>query len=76
MDKKMYLVILQVDPQNIACSGTTPQNIIYLGTTPQKEQAFAIARDCLNQNPNIKAEQIQIEEYFFKNYLKILDSVE
>lgn len=66
MDKKMYLVILQVDPQNMA----------YLGTTPQREQAFAIARDCLNKNPTLKTEQIQIEEYFFKNCLKILDSVE
>lgn len=62
-DKKLYLVIFQVDQDKVA----------YLGTSPDYKQAFAIAQNFLNQNPNVKSKQVFVEEYFFKKVLKIVD---
>lgn len=63
MDKKLYLVIFQVDADKTAI----------LGSTQTSEQAFAIVRDFLSQNENIKTEQIFVEEYSYEKTLKILD---
>lgn len=62
-DKKMYLVVFKQNEQQ-----TT-----YLGTTLDYKQAFAIAQNFLNQNPNVESKQMFVEEYFFKKVLKILD---
>lgn len=64
LPKNMYLVILQVDPEKEAI----------LGTTFDYKQAFAIAQNFLNQNENVKSEQVFVEEYEFKKVLKILDA--
>lgn len=63
-DKKMYLVIFKPNEQQVN----------YLGTTFDYKQAFAIAQNFLNQNENVKSEQVFVEEYEFKKVLKILDT--
>lgn len=63
MDKKLYLVVFQVDADKTAI----------LGSTQTSEQAFAIVRDFLSQNENIKTEQIFVEEYSYGKTLKVLD---
>lgn len=63
-DKKMYLVIFKQNEQQTA----------YLGTALNYKQAFAIAQNFLNQNENVKSEQVFVEEYEFKKVLKILDA--
>ena len=62
-DKKMYLVVFK----------SNEQQVNYLGTTFDYKQAFAIAQNFLNQNENVKSEQVFVEEYFLKKVLKILD---
>ena len=62
-DKKMYLVVFK---QN-------EQQAVYLGTALDYKQAFAIAQNFLNQNENVKSEQVFVEEYFLKKVLKIVD---
>ena len=62
-DKKMYLVVFKPNEQQVN----------YLGTTFDYKQAFAIAQNFLNQNENVKSEQVFVEEYFLKKVLKILD---
>lgn len=63
-DKKMYSTIFQIDKDK--------QQI--LGVTFDYKQAFAIAQNFLNQNENVKSEQVFVEEYEFKKVLKILDA--
>lgn len=63
-DKKMYSTIFQIDKDK--------QQI--LGVTLDYKQAFAIAQNFLNQNENVKSEQVFVEEYEFKKVLKILDA--
>ena len=62
-DKKMYLVVFK----------SNEQQVNYLGTTFDYKQAFAITQNFLNQNENVKSEQVFVEEYFLKKVLKILD---
>lgn len=62
-DKKMYLVVFKPNEQQVN----------YLETTFDYKQAFAIAQNFLNQNENVKSEQVFVEEYFLKKVLKILD---
>lgn len=62
-NKKMYLVVFKPNEQQVN----------YLGTTLDYKQAFAIVQNFLNQNENVKSEQVFVEEYFFKKVLKIVD---
>jgi hypothetical protein len=62
-DKKMYSTIFQIDKDK--------QQI--LGVTLDYKQAFTIAQNFLNQNENVKSEQVFVEEYFLKKVLKIVD---
>lgn len=63
-DKKMYLVVFKLNEQQVN----------YLGTTFDCKQAFAITQNFLNQNENVKSEQVFVEEYTFNKVLKILDA--
>lgn len=64
LPKNIYLVILQVDPEKEAI----------LGTTFDYKQAFAIAQNFLNQNPDVKSEQVFVEEFISQKELKILEA--